>query len=162
MRASPIEKALISWHNVEMDDVGSAVRAFVLRVWGEAPHLPRDLTNQSDIFARLGIDGDDAFEFIDEFAREFDVDVSDYRWYFHHGEEGLGLGGIFFSPPYRRVKPIPITFDDLIRAVETRKWPIEYPEHTLPSVRWDLRFNQVFGLLIAAVLVVWLWRRFVP
>ncbi|WP_296595421.1 DUF1493 family protein [Phenylobacterium sp.] len=125
-----------------------------LAPWAEGAVLPPD---DADLFDVLGIDGDDAFEFIDAFAGRFSIDVSSYRWYFHHGEEGFGPGGLLFRSPDRRVKRIPISVEVLSEAVRTGRWPIDYPPHSLPKVRWDIRLNQAFGLLILASVVLWAW-----
>jgi hypothetical protein len=139
-----------------MNDARAAVSEFLREFWGETKLLSDD----ADLFDKLGIDGDDAFEFIDRFAAKFGVEASNYRWYFHHGEEGHNIGGLFFAPPYRRVAHIPITLSTLIEAVERRTWPIVYPDHELPRVRWDIRFNQIFAALAFVALALWLWQRF--
>ncbi len=57
---------------------------FIDGFWGEKPTLAED----DCIFGKLGIDGDDAFEFMEKFSETFGVNLDDYRWYFHNGEEG--------------------------------------------------------------------------
>lgn len=114
-----------------------------------------------DLFDDLGVEGDDAFEFMDDFAARFGVDMDGYRWYFHHGEEGHNFGALFFRPPYRRVRRIPITPDILLEAIRTKRWPLAYPEHEAPDVRWDIRVNQLFGAGFLALFALWLWKTFV-
>jgi hypothetical protein len=121
-------------------------------------HAPAD---DADLFEVFGIEGDDASEFMEAFAAQFGVDMSDYRWYFHHSEEGQNVGSVFFHPPDRRVQRIPITMHLLLEAIETKQWPVHYPEHVLPRVRWDVRFNQLLVLLFLLALASWLWSRFV-
>lgn len=140
-----------------MSDARTAVAEFLRDFWGDT----KPLSDDADLFATLGIDGDDAFEFMDKFAAKFEIEASNYRWYFHHGEEGTGIGGLFFAPPYRRVDHIPISLNTLTEAVETKRWPIDYPAHELPSARWDIRLNQVLALLALGGLALWLWHRFV-
>lgn len=115
----------------------------------------------ADVFGALGIDGDDGFEFIDKFAARFGTDMSGYRWYFHHGEEGWGIGGLLFRPPYDRVETIPITRAILVEAIRTGRWPIEYPPHVLPRFRWDVTINQAVALGVVVLAGVWVWRQFV-
>lgn len=110
---------------------------------------PTTLADQDDLFEKLGIDGDDAIEFIDSFASTYEVDMADYRWYFHHGEEGFGIGMFFSKPPYFRVQRIPITLTVLREAIQAKHWPIRYPPHEIPAVRWDLRVN---GMIVFALL----------
>jgi hypothetical protein len=136
-------------------------RAAVLDFLREFRRETKPLSDDADLLDELGIDGDDAFEFVHRFASKFDVEAGNYRWYFHHGEEGQNIGGLFFAPPYRRVEHIPISLNTLAEAVETKRWPIDYPAHDLPSVRWDIRFNQVFALLTFDGLALWLLLRFV-
>jgi hypothetical protein len=96
-----------------MNDTRDAVSGFLKEFWGEI----KPLSDDADIFHNLGIDGDDAFEFIERFAAKFDIEITNYHWYFHHGEEGfLNIGGLFFRPPYRRVGRIPITPQVLAEA----------------------------------------------
>jgi len=139
-----------------MTDTRAAVHDFLREFWGEI----KPLSDDADLLEDLGIYGDDAFEFIERFVSKFDVRADSYRWYFHHGEEGHNIGGLFFAPPYRRVEHIPISLETLIEAVETKRWPIDYPAHQLPNVRWDLRFNQIFALLAFSGLSLWLWQSF--
>src|SRR6202163_3555503 len=39
----------------------------------------------------------------------FERPLSAYLWYFHTGEEGFNIGGLFFRPPNAKVREIPIT-----------------------------------------------------
>ena len=125
--------------------------------WGAS--LPHD--GNADLFQVYGIVGDDASDFMDEFAARFGVEDDGYLWYFHHGEEGTNFGGMFFRPPYRRVERLPITPDILIEAIESKRWPIRYPPHQLPAVRWDIRINQLLVVAPLILLGLWLWMRFV-
>lgn len=137
-----------------MTDARSDLSEWFEQFWGEK--LPS--ADDEDLIARFGIDGDDAFDFMDSFAARFDVDLAEYRWYFHHGEEGLNLAGLFFAPPYRRVKSIPITTATLLEAIQSRRWPLEYPAHKLPKVRWDIWLNLsliLFLFAFAAIGMAW-------
>jgi Protein of unknown function (DUF1493) len=138
-----------------MTDEERAVRNFVQALG----HGTAALSARDDLFGRLGIEGDDAFEFMDRFAARFEIDASKYLWYFHHAEEGANLGGIFHKPPYRRVARIPVTLDLLAEAVRAKRWPIDYPAHRLPEFRWDLTVN--LALVGASILglCVWAWLR---
>jgi hypothetical protein len=144
-----------------MTDARAAVADFLKEF--SATNTP--LSGDADIFDSLGITGDDASEFIERFVNKFEIDAANYRWYFHHGEEPmLNIGGLFFKPPYRRVDRIPITPQILAEAIRAKRWPLEYPEHRLPRVRWDIRLSQAFLLamlaLFVALFVAKLWRGF--
>lgn len=112
-----------------------------------------------DIFRRIGITGDDADEFIFAFEKTFDVDMRNYLWYFHCEEEGgLDLGGLFFKPPDRLVKRIPITPRVLSDSIDARQWSVHYPDHIMPKVRRDLALNWIF--VVASVLfLIWAFVR---
>ena len=129
---------------------------FIEDYWGEktAP------AEGECVFEKLGIDGDDAFEFMEKYSEAFSVNLDDYRWYFHNGEEGWGLGAILFKPPYRRVCHIPITIETLANSASLGKWTTNYPEHELPKHRYDVLFNQLFVLfllLLVFALLIMKW-----
>ncbi len=115
---------------------------------------------ETDLWKDLGIEGDDFFELEEAFAHEFKVDMSNYLWYFHHGEEGLGsFGAFFFAPPYALVERIPVTPALLLKAARTKKWPVQYPAHEISSHRYDMVVNRAIGIgLLAAVAAWWLWH----
>ena len=96
------------------------------------------LKPDSDLCHDLGVEGDDFFELEEEFEKEFKVNMSSYLWYFHHGEEPFfNVGSLFFKPPYKRVIHIPVTASLLLKAANEGSWPVKYPEHKLPSRRYD-------------------------
>ncbi len=140
-----------------MGDVRSQLEDWFEDHWGES--LPE--SGDTDLFERFGIEGDDASEFIDGFVTSFEVDAQNYRWYFHHQDEGMNFGALFFTPIYKRVERLPITPDLLITAVQTKQWPIIYPPHDVPSVRWDIRVNQLFLVVPIILFGIWVWKRFV-
>jgi len=140
-----------------MSDARSRIADWFEEFWGEK--LPHG--DDIDLFERFGIEGDDASDFMDGFAARFGVDGQNYLWYFHHRDEGTNFGALFFAPPYRRVQRIPITTKILIEALETKRWPLAYPPHQMPTVRWDIRVNQLLFVVPLALLAVWLWLRFV-
>jgi acyl carrier protein len=113
----------------------------------------------TDISDDLGVDGDDFHELIEEYAQKYQVDMTNYLWYFHTDEEGQNIGGLFFEPPYERVTRIPVTPLMLEGFANTGKWAIEYPAHHLPKRRYDLIFNQIILLVVLAGIVMSIiWR----
>ena len=114
------------------------------------------LNLDSDIYKEFGVDGDDFSDLMVSFSEKFNVDLSGFLWYFHYGEEGINIGAIFIKPPYNRVSRIAITPRILLEAVNTGKWPIEYPKHTLPKKRYDIIITWLFfGALIFLSLIGW-------
>ena len=141
---------------LSVTDAVSDLSEWFEQFWGEKLLAADD----EDLFARFGIDGDDAFDFMDSFAARFEVDIANYLWYFHHGEEGVNIAGLFFAPPYRRVKSIPITAATLLEAIRSRRWPLEYPAHNLPKVRWDIWLNLSLILFMFALVAIGMALRF--
>jgi len=146
-----------------IEDPHAAATSLLREFW---PRM-RDLNHDDDIFDLIGIHGDDAFELMEAYRTRFGVDMSNYLWYFHHGEEGSNLGALFFAPPNARVTRIPITLDVLADGIQHKHWPIQYPEHQLPKVRWDVWLQlpamilvAVLGLLVTFIVFEFLHRNF--
>ena len=113
-----------------------------------------------DIFKDMGVVGDDFHEMMEKYSEQYDVDMSDYLWYFHADEEGSGMGGCFFKPPNKRVKRMPVTPKMLSDFIETKKWKVDYPEHLIPNRRSDLLINQVIIIVFFAGLIIWALVKF--
>ncbi|MFN3669750.1 MAG: hypothetical protein ACK4VY_10610 [Brevundimonas sp.] len=135
----------------------SEARTAVLEFLADAWDWTRPLSDDEDLFDALGIDGDEGLDFIDAFVARFDVDATSYLWYFHHGEEGWNLGALFYTPIHERFGRIPITLAALTDAVRTGRWPISYPEHCVPSRRWDILINRILGVAMLAGLAALGW-----
>ena len=121
------------------------------------PILTGELTPEADLHDDLGITGDDFPAFMASFEKEFNVDMQDYRWYFHHAEEGaLGLTGLFINSPAYRVPHIPVTPRLLLEAVTEGHWPVQYPEHDLSAKRFDITIDRVLALALVLFTLTWL------
>jgi Protein of unknown function (DUF1493) len=121
----------------------------------------KNISPETKLVEDIGSDGDDMFEFMQHYSKRFAVDLSSYRWYFHHREEGSwSLGGLFFAPPYDRVSHLPITVGMLHDFAQQKRWALSYPEHQLPKHRIDLYINQVLFLVILSFVGYTLWRHF--
>ena len=119
--------------------------------------------DRADIFGAGLLAGDDADEFLDAFIQTYGVDFTDFRDYLHYdGNEppgwfrsswGVGRDG-------KRLADIPISLADLLRAAESGKWQMAYPEHWLVN-RGRLYF-WVFPLVVLCVVLLialwWAWH----
>lgn len=123
--------------------------AFVLEFTASKPAQ----LNSSDVFGSLTIDGDDVDEFLEEYAKRFEVDISSFIWYFHSGSEGWNLAWLVFKPPWRQVQEIPITIEMLTRFANERRWGIAYPAHQL-SPPYDVWFSPPITAIFVAILGV--------
>jgi hypothetical protein len=115
----------------------------------------KDVNEDSDIFKDLGCTGDDFHELIGLYAKQFNVDMSSYLWYFHADEEGNNIGGVFFLPPYKRVIRIPVTPFMLFNFAQSGRWGVVYPVHEIPKRRYDLLIN---GILILGFIGYLIYR----
>lgn len=116
--------------------------------------------DQADIFGAGKLAGDDADEFLQALIETYGIDFSAFRGYLHYdGNEppgrvstswGVGTDG-------KRLAIIPIRLADLLRAAESGKWQMEYPEHRLVD-RGRLYFWVLPLVVLCVVLVIALWR----
>lgn len=71
----------------------------------------------------LGIDGNDAVELIEFFSKEFEVDMSDFRFSVYFGPE-IGLTPfsilMYFLSPSKKKKPLKVA--DLILSAKLKKF----------------------------------------
>ena len=111
------------------------------------------LRSDGDIFKFARIEADDCFTLIHNFGKRFNVDLTEYLWYFHHSEEGTNIGSFFVKSPDQRVKRIPVTPNLLLESAQEKRWVCQYPEHRLPKTRADILINQIV-FLSALVLVL--------
>jgi hypothetical protein len=72
----------------------------------------------------LGIDGDDAEEFLTDFAHEFSVDMTGFSFMDHFGAElwWRFLPTFFGCKPGDYERKQPLTVKDLIAAAERKHW----------------------------------------
>lgn len=120
-----------------------------------------EINPDSDIFNDVGMVGDDFHEMIEKYSKKFSVDMCGYLWYFHADEEGNNIGGSFFTPPYERVKRIPVTPLMLTSFANLQKWDMQYPEHILPKKRYDLLVNTMLLGLVLTGFVIWLINKLI-
>lgn len=115
-----------------------------------------NLNSNSDVFAKVGVSGDDCDDLMITYQKKYQVDMSEYLWYFHHEEEGSWntIGGSFFQRPNERVKRIPITPKMLTEFANSKKWTVDYPEHNLPKYRYDIIINWSFIILLIILITI--------
>jgi hypothetical protein len=120
------------------------------------------LTEATTLQSDIGVYGDDMVALLAAYSARFGVDLSGYLWYFHKGEEGFNIGGLFFPPPNARVQEIPITVGMLHRFSELGRWALEYPPHQPQRYRPDLWVNLLLVLAVLGGLLVFGIRSCVP
>lgn len=115
-----------------------------------------NLNSNSDVFAEVGVSGDDCNDLMITYQKKYQVDMSKYLWYFHHEEEESWntIGGSFFQRPNERVKRIPITPKMLTEFANSKKWNVDYPEHNLPKYRYDIIISWSFIILLIILITI--------
>lgn len=106
------------------------------------------VSEATSLSSDIGITGDDMDELLGAYSKQFGVEMSGYRWYFHIEEEGFNIGALLFPPPSSQVHQIPITIGMLRRFAETKCWAIDYPSHRLNKYRYDIWVNWFLVLLL--------------
>lgn len=82
---------------------------------------PKKITKDTEVEKDLGITGDDAIDFIEEFSTFFNVDISSFEYNKYFRPEGIGLSwalGLTDKKPNDRKK---ITLEDLTNSIEKGK-----------------------------------------
>ncbi|MBI5282494.1 MAG: DUF1493 family protein [Candidatus Solibacter usitatus] len=118
-----------------------------------------EITPETSLRDDFGVSGDDFGELVQAFAERFHVDMSGYRWYFHHeGEVGINIGAWFYPSPDKQVARIPVTPQVLLESANAGRWVVTYPPHKMDRIRWDLVMNMALLILpLLALIAAYLW-----
>jgi hypothetical protein len=116
------------------------------------------------LLSDLGLDGNDADPFIEEFAKTYDVDMTSFQWLRYFGDEGFDLlspalvmTARFFSPAFARKWDAAreaereITIAHLVHVAETRAWSHPGAEDRVQS---DYTIMNIISVLMALALVL--------
>ena len=83
---------------------------------------PEDISEETRVEKDLGMTGDDAIEFINEFSQNFKVDISEFDFPKYFGSEGIDLGEMFSRLlGKKRSNRAELTLLDLERAIDKGK-----------------------------------------
>ena len=103
------------------------VKAFVAAFW----YKPKEgLTAETSVNDDLGMDGDDAAEFMQAFSERFKVDLTCFPYDKHFGSEGSNplvlVEAIYLRVTTGRWNSLtPLTLRELVEAAEQRRWKVE-------------------------------------
>jgi hypothetical protein len=92
-------------------------------VSSETATRKQHLSGNTDLEKELGVTGDDAEEFMLKFQREFDVDLSNFRFNRYFGGEGFMLIPFIKSLHGKGEVRDPLTITDLFDAASHCRWP---------------------------------------
>lgn len=109
-------------------DLSSEVFAMVSEFTGVRAEK---LTLETTLFGDLGMDGDDAVDFFEEFANAFRVDLADFEINQYFGPEAAGdpvssiinlLQVWWTGDSHKAANVMPISLRDLVEAARARRW----------------------------------------
>jgi acyl carrier protein len=98
-------------------------------LWDLHGDRPERVSLKSDLFADLGIDGDDAVEVFQRIEEKFEIDFSLMKWERHFGPEAGFNPFVLLLPSWRwwQRERVPVTVEDLITAICAKRWVKVYP-----------------------------------
>jgi Protein of unknown function (DUF1493) len=96
-------------------------------VSSETSTRKQHLSGNTDIARDLGVDGDEAEEFMLKFQRECDVDLSNFRSDRYFGGQGVTLIPFIKLLLGKGEVRDPLTITDLFAAANHRRWPENAP-----------------------------------
>ena len=107
--------------------------------------VPPSQIDRSDLLGIVGEDGKAANRFMNLYALRFGVNMSRYKWWFHHRDEGVFATPMVARDSEGRDIHIPLSAGMLAGFAERRRWELDYPPHRLGlrSKRWAV---VVFGI----------------
>jgi len=83
------------------------------------------LSPKVELARDLGLDGDDAVEFIELFSKRFSVNMADFNFSKYFGPEaGWNPLTFIFSILFKKEQLTPITLADLNNSIKKGKWVI--------------------------------------
>lgn len=83
------------------------------------------LSRQSTLNRDIGLEGDDADEFMAAYFDHFKMDYGDYDWSYYFGEEGFNPISVLIDVIKRKSAPKPLTLGILELAAIMGKWDRE-------------------------------------
>jgi hypothetical protein len=100
------------------DEIYQSINKLLIEQFG----FPKKLSYETKINE---LAGDDAIEFIEEFSKKYNVDMSEFRFDDYFGPE-LGFNPIYYLLclifARHKLRYIPITVRDLVEIVKKQKW----------------------------------------
>lgn len=103
------------------------------------------------IFGNPDIVGNDFTELIENYAKEFQVNLDGYLWYFHRSDEGMNIFNFLFKPPNEKVERIPVSPAILLNHAQKQPWDMTYPKQDKSINRRDLVYSNVLLITIFVV-----------
>jgi len=104
---------------------------------------PDGVSDMADIVQAFDLDGPQATALMENFAQNFEIDLSDYHWFLLHGR-----GPRFADDGY-----IPTTIVDMAAAIRRRRWPLA-PTPPAPPKSWRPSRGQIVFFVVILLMVL--------
>lgn len=108
---------------------------FVRRQTSISPEFP--ISRHTNIVADIGLDGDDADEFMAAYAKTFSVDAGDFQFSSYFGPEGFDLIGAVIDVIRRKPALKPLTIGMLELAAKMGRWDSKILEDAYLNNNYD-------------------------
>jgi hypothetical protein len=117
----------------------------IVRLAAQAFGVPERQVDRADVLATVGHAGSASKRFLMLYAMSFGVNISSYKWWFHHRDDGAFAMPLVAVDWDGRELHMPLSAEALAGFVERGRWDIEYPTHRLAlrSAGWAVT---VFGI----------------
>jgi hypothetical protein len=102
----------------ETDNLFHRLRALVQKFSGRRPDR---LLLDADLRKDLGVDGDDAYQLLEAYMKEFSVDMTRFEFKDHFEGEGIRLRGLRWILGITKTYQ-PVTISRLVEAAKTGRW----------------------------------------
>ena len=117
----------------------------IVRLAADAFNVPQGQVDREDLLATVGHDGRASKRFLKLYAMRMGVDVSPYKWWFHHRDDGVFAIPLVALDDTGEAIRIPLSAAMLAGFADRGRWDLTYPPHRvgLLSVWWAVA---VFGI----------------
>lgn len=117
----------------------------IVKLAAEAFDVPQAQVDRADVLATVGHEGRASKRFLKLYAMRFGVNVSSYKWWFHHRDDGVLAMPLVAVDEAGEEIHIPLDAGMLAGFAERGRWDLAYPKHRLAlrSAWWAVT---VFGI----------------
>lgn len=117
----------------------------IVRLAAEAFDERPERVDKADVLATVGHEGKASKRFLKLYAMRLGVNVSPYKWWFHHRDDGVLAMPLVAIDAGGDEIYIPLSAEMLAGFAERGRWDLDYPPHRLAlrSIWWAVI---VFGI----------------
>jgi len=121
--------------NSSDQDIWNELVEFIREQTSISPQFP--IYRHTTLVADVGLDGDDADEFMDAYSKKFDVNAGDFQFSRYFGPEGFDLIGAVIDVMRRKPGLKPLTIGMLELAAKMHNWDSKILEEAYLKNQYD-------------------------